>query len=165
VNTLDLHEVRQAFTTRIEALTPLSTYTHGSNDTWHESQWPLIPEWDPPALAHLAFFVDDRTTEDGGDSRNQSIPGGELHAAEQLVIRFLFECRTQNQIDDWDGAGKAAMHLVRHLVAESGDWPDPAMTVDPGSPVIVRNPIGARDWLSVEVRVRVAFHTSLAVET
>ena len=159
------HEIRQLITSRIEALTPSDGFTpgryeigyaHSANDAWREALEPLVPEWEPSTTAHLAFFVDDRDIYDSAQHRS----GRECPmTVSNYVIRFLFEMRPRYLVNDWDGAGKAAVDLYRWLVAT--DWTDACNILSTSRP-INRAPIGSGEWLAVEIRLDVEFPLSLA---
>jgi hypothetical protein len=161
-------EVRQALAAHIEALTPTDGYSTGaagyaqmSTDAWRESSEPLVPEWEPSSTVHLSFFVDDRDLENTGRARGiVESPHEWPIVVAPVVIRFLFAQRPMARVTDWDGAAKAGRHLLRHVLAEGWQGDGFAVVMDPRP--ITRRPIGAGDFVSVEVRVRVVYELSLA---
>jgi hypothetical protein len=150
-------EVRAALTARIAAI-PVGTYTHDANDAWRECAEPLVPERNPSNAQHLAFFVDDRDLDD--TQARQSTPDDEPEVRAPIVVRFLFAVRPHDPKTDWDGAGRAATHVLRELLVEG--WSS-QLTVNAGaSRLITRTPVGRGAWLRVEVRVVVRYILSLA---
>lgn len=156
-------ELRQALTERIEALVPSSAYRQQSYDAWREAESPIVPELQPAPAAHLAFFVDDRNLDDTGRER-ASVDDG-LLAEAPIDVRFWYRVRPVIELakSDWDGAATAAVHLLRHLLAEG--WQDIAV-IRPDPSVIRRLPVGTAEgsdpFLLVTVRVRALYELTLA---
>lgn len=152
-------EVQDAITERIEALapmyvsdralaTPRSSYAHKVGDAWRRSQHPLLPEWEPDPVAHLAFYVDDRDL-DALDMASLSAPAlTDEPSRAPIVVRFLFELLARRTHEDWQAAATAAAHLRGWLLAA----PFEDFTLDAATPSIRRTPTGKNDWLIVEVR-------------
>ncbi len=152
-------EVRQTITTRIAAITPWSSYRRGT-EVFAEASEPLVPEWEPATRAHLAFFVDDRDLEAievHGNDEN-----GMLSEA-PITVRILYQIRPAltTKITDWDDAGRCGSHVLGELLAE---WPAMAEPIRPERRVLSRRPVGAGDWILVELRLRVVYTLSLALQ-
>lgn len=160
------HEIRQAVTDRIEALTPASAYRHTTADAWREAESPLVPEWEPAAIAHLSFFVDDRDLDNIETHRGRVEDAVEWPMVRApFTVRFLYAVRpvVAHQLTDWDNASKAAVALIRHVLAEG--WQDLAV-ITLGARPIARLPAGGDGdpYLRVEVQFRALYELSLALQ-
>ena len=159
------HVIRQALTARIAALSPSNGYSSGATgygqaatDAWRESEEPLFPEWEPGTRAHLGFFVDDRELEDTRGA--QSTTNDEPIVTAPLVIRFNARIRGGKKHEDWDAAGKAALHVLRSLLVEG--WTPESFEVHRSNRPITRIPIPGAEFVLVEVRVIALYQLSLA---
>ena len=155
---IDPAEVRALITARLEALTPLSSYTQDTADAWRASALPIAPEYAAPSpLGHLLFWVDDRDTALLETSGHQPdyIDGAQVAAP--VTVRFLAQLRAKNRDPDWDVAGRAALHALQHLAAL--DHNELSLTL--GLLPMRRIPVNSPDWLRVEVRLVARYTLSL----
>lgn len=144
-------DVRAAIVARIEALTP-SGYSQDNDDAWRESETPLIPEFMPEHLAHLAFWLDDR---DGTTvpSRENSAEAIELRP--RLTVRFLARLRPNSRNDDWVLAQRAQMALIRQL----NNWQPAEFDILLDDAIYTSRVVG-NDYLACELRLRAVYQTS-----
>lgn len=162
-------QVRQAVTTRILALQPTDGYTagrtgyaHAAGDAWRAAEEPLFPEWEPTTRAHLGFFVDDRELID--TARSRSTVEDEPIVDAPLVVRFNYRIRgIGKRIADWDAAGAAGVHVLRHLLAEG--WALLPFSIYRDTRPLTRIPVQGDEFALVEVRVRALFPLSLGEQS
>lgn len=164
--------VRQAITARIAELvvdssdlgSTVAGYAHATSDTWREAEEPLVPELEPSTRAHLAFFVDDRDTDD--TLRSRSNVDDEPLVRAPLIVRFLARVRPgPNRKPDWDRSARAARALLAQLIAEWDRDPDFVLQRPNSGQLIRRVPIagdGEGNFIAVEVRVDAIYQLSLA---
>lgn len=152
-------EVRALLTARIAAMSVLDSYRQTSDDAWRESEDPLVPELAPLPGTHLCFFVDDRTVDDTGTAQSTWQDAPQVWSP--VVVRFMFGLRPASRKTDWDAAGRAAVHVLRQLLADG--WSEDVNVQRPaGSRVVSRSIAEPSDWVVVEVRVQVHYPLSLS---
>ena len=143
---------RQIIADRIEAITPSSDYVSAGaatdGCTWHETPYPLIPEYpmQPELLAPLGFWVDNRSV--GYTPTRSGHDPVYINAA--ITIYFAFPMRDLGPYnDDWDRSAYALEALVDQLLdptwAESAGDGGLCLVLDPalGSAVALPFPAGA----------------------
>ena len=151
--------VRQALTTRLEALTPLAGYRQSTNAAWRESFMPSVPEMgkDGNIRNHLAFFFDDTEVIRASLSRGNVAEG--LSTVSPMTLRYLYRLRPKNQVEDWDAAGDSAVEVLQHLIDWTGAEATLQITLDDGD-AMVREQIHP-DWLLVTIEFVVVYCISL----
>lgn len=155
-------EVHQIITNRIAALVPTDGYSsdsalgyaHSAQDAWRQVTEPLIPESAPSTLAHLAFFVDDRTF----DNTDGMLATDELLVSNLVTVRWLFQLRPHDMVRDWRASGRAAAHLLAWLRADG--WSGEVNIHPEVGQLLLRTPAGGGEWLACELRLRVYYALS-----
>lgn len=153
-------EVRAAVSA-IVAATPIgAAWQLEDTDAFRESDFPLVPEHAPDMVAHLVFWVDDRDALQGEPLGQQADNTDSILVASPLVVRFLYQVQPQDRAADWDRAGRAAVAVLRELMA-ADTW-ELNLTLD--SRVFRRFFGESPDWVIVEVFIRATYTLSLASE-
>ena len=148
---IDLWDVTAAIVARIEALIP-SGYTQDADDAWRQTETPLIPEFMPEHLAHLAFWLDDR---DGGTIHSRQNADDAIEMRPRLVVRFLARLRPNSRNADW-GLGQTAMMA---LLRELNNWQPAEFDILLDDAIYTSRVVG-NDYLACELRLRAVYQTS-----
>jgi len=156
-------QVRQALTTRLAALAPLASYRQlpAADAAWREVYGigtDRLPNA-PSIRSHLSFFFDDSDGGRGTNRRNQA-EGYAIDAP--MVLRFLFRIRPNDQPDDWDASGTAALHAVQDLMTWAATSDDVNLYPD-DTDLILRFAEDEDHWLLVEVNLRVTYTMALTL--
>lgn len=114
--------VELAFVARIAAL-DASAYTLGRRAAarWHESKTPLTVVADPSSLGHLSFGVWIQSAPNTGDGRGttwvQDDIANDVEIDARVRVAFAFELRATKQVPDARIATRAALDVIRALMA------------------------------------------------
>ena len=156
---IQVHEVREALATYCAALVVDASYQRDTADAWRQVEFPLVPEVEPAQMAHLGFWIDDRDQVQSGTPAglNSSFDDG-AYLDTPLTFRALFELQPHAAAADWDRAGRAGIHMLRHLLRLEHS----EINLVPDSAPMSRGFINQPGWVAVELRVRAQYLLSLA---
>jgi hypothetical protein len=128
------HEVTEALSTHIAALTPLSVYAEWSDAAWRACQGSLAP---------LSFSFEE------GRMAYHTQGDNEVSWEQDVALAFLYPLRPANAGADWRKCGTAAHHLLAWILRREGStWP-PGIVVRPSGITFDRRRVDDRLFCSL----------------